>query len=119
MSINIECSPFAFFGRFFQFSSPPKLLCHKTKFSWNNEEASFGVNGKQWQSDLGGSDDWKNHPTHENGESSMLIDMNGDGLPDRVFNKNPSNDQLGFYVFLNTGNGFDSGKQWQSNLGGP
>jgi hypothetical protein len=34
----------------------------KTKFSWNNEEVSFGVNGKQWQSDLGGSDDWKNRP---------------------------------------------------------
>jgi hypothetical protein len=48
----------------------------------------------------------------------MLIDINGDGLPDRVFDKNPSNDQPGFYVFLNTGNGFDLGKQWQSNLGG-
>jgi hypothetical protein len=32
--------------------------------------------------------------------------------------RNPSNEQPGFYVFLNTGNGFDSGKQWQSNLGG-
>jgi hypothetical protein len=35
-----------------------------------------------------------------------------------VFDRNPSNYQPGFYVFLNTGNGFDSGKQWQSNLGG-
>jgi hypothetical protein len=32
-----------------------------------------------------------------NGERSMLIDINGDGLPDRVFDKNPSNDQPGFY----------------------
>jgi hypothetical protein len=73
----------------------------------------------------------------------MLIDINGDGLPDRVFDRNPSNDQQGFYVLNcfaivylsqnhylyleihinlvdchNTGNGFDSGKQWQSDLGG-
>jgi hypothetical protein len=39
-------------------------------------------NGKQWQANLG--DNWKNRPTHENGENSMLIDINGDGLPDRV-----------------------------------
>ena len=71
--------------------------------------------GRQWQSNLGS--DWKNRPTHKNGEHSMLIDINGDGLPDRVFDRNPSNDQQGFYVFLNTGNGFDSGRQWQSNLG--
>jgi hypothetical protein len=29
-------------------------------------------NGKQWQANLG--DNWKNRPTHENGENSMLID---------------------------------------------
>jgi hypothetical protein len=30
--------------------------------------------GKQWQSNLGGDENWKNRPTHENGERSMLID---------------------------------------------
>ncbi|VVM19212.1 Rhs family protein [uncultured Gammaproteobacteria bacterium] len=55
----------------------------------------------------------------KNGEHSMLIDINGDGLPDRVFDHNPeADDQPGFFVYLNTGNGFDNGKQWQSNLGG-
>jgi hypothetical protein len=40
-------------------------------------------------------------------------------LPDRVFDHNPeADDQLGFFVYLNTGDGFDNGKQWQSNLGG-
>ncbi|VVM27928.1 hypothetical protein BSPWISOXPB_8846 [uncultured Gammaproteobacteria bacterium] len=48
----------------------------------------------------------------------MLIDINGDGLPDRVFDRNPKTEQKGFFVYLNTGNGFDNGKQWQSNLGG-
>jgi hypothetical protein len=38
-------------------------------------------------------------------------DINGDGLPDRVFDVNPSDNQPGLYVFLNTGNGFDSGKE--------
>ncbi|VVH60065.1 Rhs family protein, partial [uncultured Gammaproteobacteria bacterium] len=93
----------------------------KTKFRWSNKETSFGVNGKQWQANLGGDGNWKNRPTHiadDENSLSMLIDINGDGLPDRVFDRNPSNDQQGFYVFLNTGNGFDSGKQWQSDLGG-
>jgi hypothetical protein len=54
-------------------------------------------NGKQWQSNLGGSNDWKNRPTHENGERSMLIDINGDGLLDRVFGENPKTDQKGFF----------------------
>jgi hypothetical protein len=44
--------------------------------------------------------------------------LHGDGLPDRVFDQNPKTGQAGFFVYLNTGNGFDSGKQWQSNLGG-
>jgi hypothetical protein len=44
----------------------------------------------------------------------MLIDINGDGLLDRVFDRNPTNDQQGLYVYLNTGHSFDSGKQWQT-----
>ncbi|VVH50866.1 Rhs family protein, partial [uncultured Gammaproteobacteria bacterium] len=75
-------------------------------------------NGKQWQSDLGGLGNWKNRPTHKNGEHSMLIDINGDGLPDRVLDANPKTHQKGLFVYLNTGNGFDNGKQWQSDLGG-
>jgi hypothetical protein len=42
---------------------------------------------------------WKNLLTHENGEHSMLIDINGDGLPDRVFDRNPKNEQPGLYAF--------------------
>jgi hypothetical protein len=29
----------------------------------------------------------------------MLIDINGDGLLDRVFDKNPETDQQGFFVY--------------------
>jgi hypothetical protein len=66
------------------------------------------------QSNLGGNENWKNRPMHRNGEFSMLIDINGDGLPDRVFDRNPKTNQTGLFVYLNTGNGFDSGKQWQT-----
>jgi hypothetical protein len=69
----------------------------KTKFRWSNKETSFGVNGKQWQANLGGDGNWKNRPTHiadDENSLSMLIDINGDGLPDRVFDRNPSNDQI-------------------------
>jgi hypothetical protein len=31
--------------------------------------------------------------------------------------RNPKTNQTGLFVYLNTGNGFDNGKQWQSNLG--
>jgi hypothetical protein len=60
----------------------------KTEFEWNNKQTVGFNNGKQWQSNLGGSQNWKNRPTHSNGEHSMLIDMNGDGLLDRVFESN-------------------------------
>jgi hypothetical protein len=33
----------------------------------------------------------------------MLIDINGDGLPDRVFDRNPKTNQTGLFVYLNTG----------------
>jgi hypothetical protein len=60
--------------------------------------------GKQWQSNLGGDENWKNRTTYKNGEHSKLIDLNGDGLPDRVFDHNPeADDQPGFFVYLNTG----------------
>ncbi|VVM27929.1 hypothetical protein BSPWISOXPB_8847 [uncultured Gammaproteobacteria bacterium] len=51
-------------------------------------------------SNLGGDYNWKNHPTHINGKYSMLIDINGDGLPDRVFDRNPKTDQQGFLSIL-------------------
>jgi hypothetical protein len=38
--------------------------------------------------------------------------------PVLVFDRNPKTDQQGLFVYLNTGDGFDSGKQWQANLGG-
>jgi hypothetical protein len=44
-------------------------------------------------SDLG---HWKNHPTHENGEHSMLIDINGDGLLDRVFDRKQYKDKIDY-----------------------
>jgi hypothetical protein len=60
-----------------------------------------------WISNLGGDENWKNRPKNANGEHSMLIDINGDGLPDRVFDHNPeADDQLhvnqhrGFAVFV-------------------
>jgi hypothetical protein len=44
----------------------------------------------------------------------MLIDINGDGLADRVFDSNPKTDQQGLFVYLNTGDGFDNGKYYLS-----
>ena len=68
--------------------------------------------GSYWGWRKANSSDWRNRPTHESGKHSMLIDMNGDGLPDRVFDRDPDNQQGGFYVMLNTGNDFDEGSYW-------
>jgi hypothetical protein len=35
-----------------------------------------------------------------------------------IADRNPKTDQQGLFVYLNTGDGFDNGKQWQANLGG-
>jgi hypothetical protein len=69
ISISIECSPFSWVRRFFQFplSPTPKSDCHCLPLS------------------------------------------------KPLFDRNPTNDQQGLYVYLNTGHSFDSGKQWQTH----
>jgi hypothetical protein len=44
----------------------------KGLFAYLNTGDGFD-NGKQWQSNLGDPDDWKNRPTHENGERSTVF----------------------------------------------
>ena len=68
-----------------------------------------------------------NNPIHaDSGHTySQLMDMNGDGLPDKVAHKNWETGAAGFYVGLNNGAGFDapqnwitsfvSGETWQNN----
>lgn len=72
-------------------------------------------NHYQWLNDLG--DDWKNRSIDASGELTMLQDMNNDGLPDRVFDRNLYNNAQGLYVMLNTGTGFTAGSQWSQDLG--
>jgi hypothetical protein len=84
MSISVEYSPPLWIGRFFQLS--PKSFCHCPSsnqegiYVYLNTGSGFD-SGQQWQNDLG--DSWKNRPIHKGGEYSTLIDMKGDGLPER------------------------------------
>lgn len=43
---------------------------------------------------------------------SSFVDMNGDGLPDRVDHKNYTTNEFGVWVRLNTGSGFASAVKW-------
>ena len=53
------------------------------------------------------------------GVYSALIDMNGDGLPDRVGHENSKTGVKGLHVALNTGSGFGEFKLWlKSGYGG-
>ncbi len=54
-----------------------------------------------------------------NGTYSALIDMNGDGLPDRVSHKNYKTGAIGLHVALNNGNGFDGMQLWHASGQGP
>jgi hypothetical protein len=65
MSINMdkEFVPSAIWvGLFFQLLSPPRLDCHCCFDS-----------GKQWQSNLGGDENWKNRTSYRNGERSISV----------------------------------------------
>jgi hypothetical protein len=64
---------------------------------------------------LCGLGDFSSYHLSKGGEHSTLIDINGDGRPDRVFDRNPKNNQQGIYVHLNTGSGFSSGWRWQND----
>lgn len=57
---------------------------------------------------------WANGASYNDGKHAGLIDMNGDGLPDKVLNRKPnaSEKQRGVYVMLNTGSGFLGATRW-------
>ena len=49
---------------------------------------------------------------YDNGNRTDLIDMNGDGLPDRVAHHNYQTNENGLWVALNTGSGFKPALRW-------
>ncbi|MFK2823087.1 RHS repeat-associated core domain-containing protein [Arcobacter sp. YIC-80] len=51
------------------------------------------------------------------GENSSFIDINGDGLPDRVHAYNYKTKETGYWVQLNTGKGFTDFQNWGQNTG--
>ncbi|MCP4668998.1 MAG: hypothetical protein GY849_21895, partial [Deltaproteobacteria bacterium] len=57
--------------------------------------------------------------SNENGDYAAFLDMNGDGLPDRVEHHNYNTGQYSIWVALNNGNGFDDLTLWKaSDFGG-
>jgi len=100
-------------------SNPPEIPCPWTVYF--NNGAGFG-----------GPEDWPNPSAWSNingnyiqntsnlkfGTYTHLIDMNGDGLPDRVvFNKDctpPYGTNCPWTVYFNIGKGFDQGVSWSN-----
>ncbi|MCP4993428.1 MAG: hypothetical protein GY934_06540, partial [Gammaproteobacteria bacterium] len=66
---------------------------------------------------------WEHTPTHNNeyilewgtshGVVSKFLDINGDGLPDRVNHYNYQTGQYGIWVALNNGSGFEPMTRWE------
>ncbi|VEN74598.1 conserved hypothetical protein [Candidatus Desulfarcum epimagneticum] len=94
---------------------------------WRNGSAGFYVglnNGggfnppARWISRAQSGRTWQNNPVHKDSSGntcSKLMDMNGDGLPDKVAYQNWEDGTAGFYVGLNNGSGFDSPAEWITN----
>jgi len=78
-----------------------------------NDGTEFGAKSK-W---LDMPYQYQNYPKWGYGSSvySALMDMNGDGLPDRVNHKNIATGVFGIWVALNTGSGFVPFSQWMSS----
>ncbi|UFH58581.1 RHS repeat-associated core domain-containing protein [Sulfurovum mangrovi] len=55
------------------------------------------------------------HPSWGGGEYSQFIDINGDGLPDRVHHYNYMTRQYGLWVQLNSGHDFGEMTLWSDN----
>jgi len=84
--------------------------CHApTTFAWNAGAQDFETPDAWVQSGVSNA----NLPRWGQGEYSDLIDMNGDGLPDRVADRDYYNGTgNGLWVGLNTGNGFAPPTRW-------
>ena len=83
-----------------------------TTFLWEEGENGFG-DTTLW---LNHSRTEQNYPLWREGSNfSTLIDINGDGRPDRVHHHNFDTGQPGLWVEINNGNGFDTMTLWLSH----
>ena len=80
------------------------------KFEWEPETTAFSSQEK-WAFSAGNHFQYR--PSWKDGsQRSAFIDINGDGLPDRVNHYNYSTQQPGLWVALNTGKGFGPLTNW-------
>lgn len=85
-------------------------------FGWSEEKTEFLPKSRWYHS----AKNERNQPRWKSGESTLsdLIDMNGDGLLDRVEHHEYSEYNVtkhGLWISLNNGKGFDEKKRWFSS----
>lgn len=80
-----------------------------THFYWSAERKSFAPL-KRWDLEL--ADNRQYSPVWANGSYSLFLDINADGLPDRVNHHNYATATPGLWVALNNGHGFDPLHRW-------
>ncbi len=67
----------------------------------------------RWQYDTPRTEQYYSHWADGNSIYAQFLDINGDGLPDRVNHNNYVNSELGIWVALNNGSGFEPLVRWQ------
>ena len=77
-----------------------------TTANWTKPSVGFGAQ-QQWSPNYGLSNGWTDNNTYPR----MLVDVNGDGLPDVV-----GFGGAGVFVSLNTGTGFGAQQQWSATF---
>lgn len=76
-----------------------------TDINWSSEDHGHHAISTWFTANSGGITSWAT-----DGQREDYIDVNGDGLPDRIWN--PNGGVEGYYVAINTGNGFSSPSRW-------
>lgn len=83
-----------------------------TEFDWSDGKTRFSNLELAIPANFGGYTDHLVSKSDEHGERAMFMDINGDGLADRVEDHNTALDKPGFWVALNNGQDFDPLADW-------
>ncbi|WP_321778400.1 RHS repeat-associated core domain-containing protein [Sulfurimonas sp.] len=83
-----------------------------------NSGSSFGEM-QNWGQNATYNEQYRLTYSDASGTLSSFLDVNGDGLPDRVHHYNYTTSQYGYWVQINTGSSFGEMENWGQNASNP
>ncbi|WP_373003651.1 RHS repeat domain-containing protein [Sulfurimonas sp.] len=83
-------------------------------FAWEESILQFGEY-QNWGQNANHDPYYRTSASDTHGVYSTFIDLNGDGLPDKLHYHNFTTGQFGYWVQINNGSGFDAITDWGQN----